>query len=86
VTSSGNPGPRSGDDTFDLIDDARATLAERRRVRFGDDLAAMTLVAGLIEQAERRVPTGMATAELTLSDPARAACPPERRAQGRPRA
>jgi hypothetical protein len=53
VTSSGNPGPRSGDDTFDLIDDALATLAARRGVWLGDDLAAMTLVASLIEQAER---------------------------------
>ena len=56
MTSSGNPGPRSGDDTFDLIDDALATLAERRGAWLGDDLAAMTLVASLIEQAERFLP------------------------------
>jgi hypothetical protein len=27
MTSNDSPGPRSGDDTFDLIDDALATLA-----------------------------------------------------------
>jgi hypothetical protein len=29
------PGPRSGDDTYDLIDDALATLAERRGAWLG---------------------------------------------------
>jgi hypothetical protein len=56
MTSNNHPGPRSGDDTFDLIDDALATLAERRGAWLGDDLAAMTLVASLIEQAERLLP------------------------------
>lgn len=51
-----NPSPRSGDDTFDLIDDALATLAERRRLWLGDDLAAMTLLASLIDQAQRFLP------------------------------
>jgi hypothetical protein len=51
-----SPGPRSGDDTFDLIDDALAALAARRGVWLGDDLAAMALVASLIEQAERLLP------------------------------
>jgi hypothetical protein len=53
MTSNNSPGPRSGEDTFDLIDDALPTLAARRGVWLGDDLAAMTLVASLIEQAER---------------------------------
>lgn len=51
-----NPSPRSGDDTFDLIDNALATLAERRGLWLGDDLAAMALLASLIEQAERCLP------------------------------
>jgi hypothetical protein len=48
--------PASSDDTFDLIDDALATIAARRSVWLGDDLSAMTLVASLIEQAERFLP------------------------------
>lgn len=50
------PGPHSGEDTFDLIDDAVAALAERRGVWLGDDLATITLVASLIEQAQRWLP------------------------------
>ena len=49
-------GPRSGDDTYDLIDDALAVLAERRGAWLGDPLAAMTLLASLIDQAERMIP------------------------------
>ncbi len=51
-----SPGPHSGDDTFDLIDDALATLAERRGAWLGDDLTAITLIASLIDQAERCLP------------------------------
>lgn len=51
-----NPGPRSGEDTFDLIDDALAALAERRGVWLGNDIATMALVASLIDQAERWLP------------------------------
>ena len=54
--TSNQPSPRSGDDTFDLIDDALTTLAERRGLWLGDDLTAMALVASLIEQAERCLP------------------------------
>jgi len=50
------PSPHSGDDTFDLVDDALATLAERRGIWLGDDLATMTLLASLIEQAQRCLP------------------------------
>ncbi len=34
--------PHSGDDTYDLIDDALCQLAERRGKWLGDALAAMT--------------------------------------------
>ena len=50
------PDPRSGEDTFDLIDDAVAKLADRREVWLGDDLAAIALIASLIDQAERCLP------------------------------
>lgn len=49
-------GPRSGDDTFDLIDDAVAALAKRRGVGIGDDLTMIGLVASLIDPAERCLP------------------------------
>ena len=51
-----SPEPRSGDDTYDLIDDAVAALAERRGTWLGDDIAAMALIASLIDQAERFLP------------------------------
>jgi hypothetical protein len=54
--TSNDPSPRSGDDTFDLIDEALATLAERRGCWLGDDLAAIALIASLVEQAERFLP------------------------------
>ena len=48
--------PRSGDDTHDLIDDALYQLAERRGKWLGDPIAAITLLASLIDQAERMIP------------------------------
>src|ERR1035441_4503490 len=48
--------PRSGDDTYDLIDDPLYQLAERRGKWLGDPIAAMTLIASLIGQAERMIP------------------------------
>lgn len=54
--TSDNPSPRSGEDTFDLVDDALTALAERRGGRLGDDITTMALVASLIEQAERWLP------------------------------
>jgi hypothetical protein len=54
--TSNNPSPRSDADTFDLIDDALAILAERRDRWLGDDLTTMSLIASLIEQAERFLP------------------------------
>jgi hypothetical protein len=59
-----SPGPHSGDDTYDLIDDALAKLAERRGAWLGDDLAAITLIASLIDQAERFLPEMVTTARL----------------------
>ena len=49
-------GPHSGDDTFAPIDDALYQLAERRGKWLGDPLAAITLIASLIDQAERMLP------------------------------
>ena len=39
--------PRSGDDTYDLIDHTLYQLAERRKAWLGDPLAAITLIASL---------------------------------------
>jgi hypothetical protein len=50
------PGPRSGDDTYDLIDDALATLAERRGTWLGDDLTAITLLTSLIDRPNAACP------------------------------
>jgi hypothetical protein len=57
-------GPRSGDDTYDLIDDALYALADRRGAWLGDDLTAITLVASLINQAERFLPELVTNARL----------------------
>jgi hypothetical protein len=59
-----SPGPRSGDDTYDLIDDALTALAERRDAWLGDDLTAITLIASLIDQAERCLPELVTSARL----------------------
>jgi DNA replication protein DnaC len=60
LTARGPPvtatSPHSGDDTHDLIDDALYQLAERRSKWLGDPLAAITLIASLIDQAERMLP------------------------------
>jgi len=61
---SPSPRPRSGDDTYDLIDDALFKLAERRGAWLGDDLTAITLIASLIDQAERFLPDLVTTARL----------------------
>jgi hypothetical protein len=61
MTGNNNPSPRSGDDIYDLVDDALATLAERRGLWLGDDLATITLLASLIERAERFGPWGPMT-------------------------
>ena len=56
--------PRSGDDTYDLIDDALFKLAGRRGAWPGDDLTAITLIASLVNQAERFLPELVASALL----------------------
>ena len=48
--------PSSGDDTYDLIDNALTELAARRGTWLGDPLAAITLLASLIDQAEKMIP------------------------------
>jgi hypothetical protein len=48
--------PHSGDDTCDLIDNALYQLAERRGRWPGDPVAAITLLASLIDPAERMIP------------------------------
>jgi hypothetical protein len=58
------PGPHSGDDTYDLIDDALTRLAEHRGAWLGDDLTAVTLLASLINQAERCLPELVTNARL----------------------
>ena len=50
------PRPGSGPDTFDLIDDALYQLAERRGAWLGDPITTITLIASLIDQAERMIP------------------------------
>ncbi len=54
--TSNQPSPRSGDDTYDLIDDALTALARRRGLWLGDDLTAIALVTSLIDQADRFLP------------------------------
>lgn len=50
------PGPHSDNDTFDIIDDALLELATRRAAWLGDHLTAISLIASLIDQAERCLP------------------------------
>jgi hypothetical protein len=48
--------PRSGDDTWDLTENALRQLAGRRGGWLGDPLTAITMLASLIDQAERMIP------------------------------
>jgi len=48
--------PHSGGDTWDLTENALRELAERRGRWLGDPLTAITLLASLIDQAERMIP------------------------------
>ncbi len=56
--------PRSDDDTFDIIDDALTTLAERRGLWLGDDTVLIHLLASLIDQAERCLPEAVHNARV----------------------
>jgi len=64
MTSSQGYGPRSDDDTHDIMDDALGELARRRGAWIGDDVTAMTLIASLIDQAERFLPQMVANARM----------------------
>ena len=57
--------PRSGEDTYDLIDQALYQLAERRKAWLSDPVAAITLLASLIDQAERMIPMFATEAHAT---------------------
>ena len=48
--------PHSGNDTWDLVDNALRELAGRRQRWLGDTLTAITMLASLIEQAGRMIP------------------------------
>ncbi len=48
--------PHSGSDTWDLIENALRQLADRRGRWLGDPLTAITMLASLIDQAERMIP------------------------------
>jgi len=48
--------PRSGTDTWDLIENALRELAGRRGGWLGDPLTAITMLASLIDQAGRMIP------------------------------
>ena len=48
--------PHSGNDTWDLIENALRELVGRRGGWLGDPLTAITMLASLIDQAERMIP------------------------------
>jgi len=54
--------PRSGNDTWDLIDHALYQLAERRGRWCGDPIAFITIIASLLDQVERFLPEQVAEA------------------------
>ena len=48
--------PHSGNDTWDLIENALRDLAERRGGWLGEPLTAITMLASLADQAQRMIP------------------------------
>ena len=48
--------PHSGNDTWDLVEDALRELADRRDRWLGDPLTAIIMLASLTGQAERMIP------------------------------
>jgi hypothetical protein len=48
--------PHSGNDTWDLVENALRELADRRGRWLGDPLTAITMLASLIDQAGRMIP------------------------------
>ena len=59
---TGYPAPTTDPDTYDIIDDALAALAERRNAWLGDDTVMIHLLASLIAQAERCLPQAVTDA------------------------
>lgn len=58
------PAPRTDADSYDILDDAIADLAERRGLWLGDELIRIHLLATLIDQALRWLPEAVTTARL----------------------
>ena len=56
------PAPRVDEDSYDIIDDAVAALAERRGLWIGDDTMLIHLLASLIDQAMQWLPHAVDTA------------------------
>jgi hypothetical protein len=58
------PAPRTGEDSYDVLDDAIAALAQRRDLWPGDELMRIHLLASLIDQAIRWLPEAVTTARM----------------------
>ena len=56
--------PRSDSDTFDAIDAALTTLADKRNMWLGDELVTIHLLTSLIDQAQRCLTEPIVTARL----------------------
>lgn len=54
--SSPHPSSRSDEDTYEIIDQALLDLATRRAAWLGDGLTTISLLASLIDQAQRCLP------------------------------
>lgn len=77
-----NPSPRSGEDSYDIVDDALTALAERRGLWLGNNITAVALVTTLIQQAQQFLPTWCTTPSQRLqlaTDRLRAGSQPRRR-------
>jgi hypothetical protein len=58
------PAPRTDADSYDVLDDATAALAQRRCLNLADELILIHLLASLIDQALRWLPEAVTTAQL----------------------
>ncbi len=58
------PAPRTDGDSYDVLDEAITTLAQRRGLWLGDELMHIHLLASLIDQAMRTLPEAVTTARL----------------------
>src|SRR5680860_1638330 len=54
--------PKTDSDTYEVLDEALSELADRRRAWLGDDIVVISLLASLIDQAERIFPELVSTA------------------------